>query len=67
MAVRSTRNKIRFQLVQIIKHLEGCQVHLKFADDLAQGTHPLLIEALPGIVCSIESLKDTMFCLRDSI
>ena len=67
MAGRSTRNKIRFQLEKSIQHLEGIQVHLKFADDLAQEGHPRLLAALPEIVPAIESLKDTMICLRDSI
>jgi len=67
MAGRSTRNKIRFQLEKSIQHLEGVQVHLKFADDLAQEGHPRLLVALPAIVPAIESLKDTLICLRDSI
>jgi len=67
MAGRSTRNKIRFQLEKSIQHLEGIQVHLKFADGLAQEGHPRLLVALPEIVPAIESLKDTIVCLRDSI
>ena len=67
MAGRSTRNKVRFQLEKTIQHLGGIQVHLKFADDLAQEGHPRLSAALPEIVAAVESLKETVIVLRDLI
>jgi hypothetical protein len=67
MASRSTRNKIRFQLEQVIKKLEGIQVHFKYADDLALEQHPRLNAALPPLVGTVEELKTVVSVLRDSI
>jgi hypothetical protein len=67
MAPRSVRNKIRWQFKQITDKLEGCERHLRNADELAQGEHPRLEAALPDLLKATEGLKNVMVTMRDSI
>ncbi len=67
MAGRSTRNKIRFQFEQIVNNLDKIMAHLQKADELSGGSHPRLDETLPGLVSSVESMKEVMNGVRDMI
>ena len=57
MAARSTRNKIKWQVKQAMKHLDTVMLDLKKTTDMADGRCPFTEEHVPGLVLVLDGVK----------
>jgi len=64
MAVRSTRNKIKFQLNSSLTDMEGAQAHLIRAAALCKSQSEFLENSLSDIILSLELLVKMLTALE---
>lgn len=65
MAVRSIRNRIRYNLESARKHAEAAMVSLKLADELSEDRVDEIKAHLPAIVYAFQTVADALSALRD--
>lgn len=57
MSKRSTRNKIKWQVNQCLKHLDQAMDDLKASTEMADGGSKFINDHVPGIIVMIEGMR----------
>ena len=67
MTHRSTRNKLRFQVVRVQGCIDRIQEHWALLDELAGGKSEYVNDMLPLLVASIEEYREACKSFRSGL
>jgi hypothetical protein len=67
MTARSTRNKLKWQCVMIMKDLDKCQGHLKLLSDLGGNNSDYIAKHIDNFVTWIELMRQTIKTFREGL